>query len=71
MEATSLWLYDLALEMPELEHSQDEERWIRLGFSREAKVLVVVYVEKIEGQRIRIISARPGTRSERKHFSKR
>jgi uncharacterized protein len=64
MEAVTIWLDGAALEIPDPEHSIFEERWIRLGLSRSATVLVVAYVEKIENQRVRIVSARKATRSE-------
>ena len=63
-EAATVWLDPSSLEIPDPEHSQDEERWIRLGYSTQAKILVVVYVEKIEGEKIRIISARKATKTE-------
>ena len=63
-EAVTIWLDDSALETPDPEHSDDEERWLRLGVSRKANLLVVVYCEKIEGERVRSISARPATKSE-------
>jgi uncharacterized DUF497 family protein len=53
------------------EHSQDEESWISLGFSRQARVLEVAYVKKIEGERVRIISARKGVRSEMEQYNSR
>ena len=70
-EAATIWLDNSALEMPDPEHSQDEERWIRLGFSRQAHVLVVAYVVRIEGERVRIISARKAIRSEMKQYNSR
>lgn len=63
-EAITVWLDDSALEMPDPDHSHTEERWVRMGISRNARMLIVVYVEKIEGERVRIISARKATRSE-------
>lgn len=63
-EAATIWLDENALEMSDPEHSESEERWIRLGVSRLARMLIVVYVEKIEGERIRIISARKAVKSE-------
>lgn len=70
-EAVTIWLDNSALEIPDPNHSQVEERWIRLGLSRNANVLVVVYVEKIEGERIRLVSARKATRSENKQYISR
>jgi uncharacterized protein len=63
-EAASSWLDSNALEMPDTDHSELEERWVRIGLSHTMRVLVVVYVEKIEGERVRIISARKANRFE-------
>ena len=62
-EAASIWLDDSALEMLD-EHSSIEERWIRLGVSKKLQILVVVYCERIESERIRLISARKATKTE-------
>ncbi len=70
-EAVTVWLDDSALEIPDPDHSQNEERWIRLGVSRKANVLVVVYCEKIEGEVVRIISARAANKSEIKRYHER
>ena len=70
-EAATVWLDASAIEVPDPEHSQNEERWIRLGMSRKANLLVVVYCEKIEGERVRIISARTASPFESKQYNKR
>jgi uncharacterized DUF497 family protein len=70
-EATTIWLDEDALEIPDIEHSDHEERWVRLGFSRNSNVLVVVYCEKIEGEKVRIISARLATKTESKRYHSR
>ena len=70
-EAATIWLDTNALEMPDIEHSQDEARWIRLGLSHKWKAIVVVYVEKVEGKKLRIISARKAEKSEEKIYSER
>jgi uncharacterized DUF497 family protein len=44
--------------------SSSEERFLLVGFSAASRILVVVHVER--GERIRIISARKVTRSERR-----
>jgi uncharacterized protein len=68
-EAVTIWLDDSALEIPDPEHSHGEERWIRMGLSRNANALVVVYVEKIENKSVRIVSARKASRSEEDRYS--
>ena len=47
-------------------HSDLEERFIILGRSYTRKLLVVVYTER--GDNIRMISARPSSRKERKYY---
>jgi uncharacterized DUF497 family protein len=44
----------------------DEERWITLGADPLGCLLVVVYTWR--GQEIRLISARPATRRERRQY---
>ncbi|MGH1395709.1 MAG: BrnT family toxin [Trichormus sp.] len=46
--------------------SSSEQRAFIIGYSLEQRLLLVVYVER--GLRTRIISARPGTRTERKLY---
>ena len=70
-EAVSIWLDEDALEIVDWEHSDSEERWIRLGFSRKARLLIVVFAERVDLERIRVISARTATTSEFKHYYSR
>ncbi len=67
-EAISVWLDSMSLEIFDSEHSNDEERWVRLGLSARAKVLTVVYCEIVSGHRIRLISARRATLQETKQY---
>ncbi|MBD1940130.1 BrnT family toxin [Microcoleus sp. FACHB-68] len=46
--------------------SNDEQRDFIIGYSRAQRLLLVVYVER--GERNRIISARPTTRTERQLY---
>jgi len=48
------------------DHSDDEERYIAVGFSEKARVLLVVHCENSTGTMIRIISARKATAAERR-----
>ena len=50
----------------DVEHSDDEERYITIGLSREGRVLMVAHTERAES--IRIISARRATRNEEKFY---
>lgn len=65
-EAKTVFEDPFALTIADDPHSHDEERWIILGFSLLARVLLVVHTERIE--RIRIISARQATPLERAQY---
>lgn len=47
-------------------HSRSEERLVIIGFSRNSRLIAVMFTERRE--RIRLISARPVTRAERKNY---
>lgn len=59
-----------ALNMPDNEHSENEERWLLLGSAQNGKILLVVHTERI-GDIIRIISARCATKHEQKTYYER
>lgn len=63
----------LALSRYDAEHSQIEERWITLGKSEAGQLVVVVHTfeEFTENARVRIISARYATASERRQYESR
>lgn len=67
-EAITIWLDNQALEIPDPDHSKDEERWVRIGFSNQAKVVVVIFCEKHDDLIIRVISARKATAQEQKQY---
>ncbi len=46
--------------------SEEEERWITIGLDALGRILVVVYTWR--GKRIRLISARPATRREKREY---
>jgi len=48
------------------DHSLEEDRYITFGVSSQGRLLVVAHTE--EGDMIRIISARPASRRERKFY---
>ena len=63
--------YDLeALVIDDPEHSEEEERFIILGLSRTANLLVVCHCYRETETVIRIISARKATKTETKYYSK-
>jgi len=50
------------------EHSQDEERFILIGFSGSHRLLTVCHCYREDGEIIRIISARKATKTEQKLY---
>lgn len=70
-EAVTVFTDENALEFFDEDHSHSEERFIRVGLSSsQARVLVVVYCERLEGKVIRIISARKATTREKHDYEK-
>ena len=65
-EATTVFLDPLAITFPDMDHSAAESRELTIGCTIEGRLAFVSHCER-EG-RIRIISARPATRSERKQY---
>jgi uncharacterized protein len=59
-----------ALNLPDIEHSEDEERWLLLGKNLNENLLLVVHTFRT-GDAIRIISARKATATEKKTYMKR
>lgn len=66
-EAATVFLDADALDHPDLKHSKDEPRAVRLGRAATGRVLVVAYTRRSrpDGESIRIISARLASRLER------
>ena len=65
-EAVTVFFDPLSLTIPDPVHSQGENRFVITGLSYQRRQLVVVHVDR--GDRIRIISARLATPSERKKY---
>lgn len=63
-EAQSVFYDEFAVQFFDDEHSGDEERFLLLGMSTEANLLLVCHCERDAGTIIRIISARKATRRE-------
>jgi uncharacterized DUF497 family protein len=71
-EAVTVFADADALEWEDLEHSQEEPRWKRLGLSAGGRVIILVYASrrmKDGNATIRIISARRASRKERKAYA--
>ncbi|MEI6169040.1 MAG: BrnT family toxin [bacterium] len=69
-EATSVFADENARLKHDPEHSDEEDRFIILGFSSTLRILVVCHVCRQGDQVIRIISARKATRNERKQYGR-
>lgn len=72
-EAMDVFLDPLALALYDEDHSQDEDRWISMGRSRNGRLLVVVHTFTDTSPRsatIRIISARLATRKEQEQYER-
>ena len=65
-EAATVFFDPLSLTVPDPIHSLDEPRFVITGLSYQRRSLVVVHADR--GDRIRIISARLATPSERKKY---
>ncbi len=70
-EAQTTWADESSLEFYDPEHSDYEERFIRLGYSSNSNLLLVVFCERNEHDTIRIISARKATPKEKGQYAKR
>ena len=63
-EAETVFYDDLALMIDDPDHSQDEDRFIILGMSSKANLLIVCHCYRASDTVIRIISARKATKTE-------
>lgn len=63
-EAQTVFYDEFAVQFFDDEHSGDEERFLLLGMSTGARLLLVCHCERDAGHVIRIISARKATNSE-------
>ena len=71
-EAVTVFSDPDALDWDDLEHSDHEKRFKRLGQTTAGRVLLVVYTERRlanDKETIRIISARQASRKERKAYA--
>lgn len=69
-EARTVFYDDAALVIDDPEHSKEEERFIILGLSQKANLLVVCHCCRESETVIRIISARKATRTEAQFYRK-
>lgn len=59
---------DFAIQFFDDDASESEERFLMLGFSSEAQLLMVCHCERQRGSIIRIISARKATKNENRFY---
>ncbi len=64
-EASTAFRDALSVTIPDPLHSEDEDRFVLLGYSHRERLLVIVHTYR--NHRVRLISARPATKRERRH----
>ena len=69
-EAKTVFYDEEARVIDDPEHSEMEDRFIILGLSRKANLLVVCHCYRASDTVIRIISARKATKTESKYYGK-
>ena len=67
-EAQSVFYDEFAVQFFDEENSVSETRFLMLGFSDEARLLIVCHYERDEGNIVRIISARKATKNESNYY---
>ena len=67
-EAQSVFYDEFAVQFFDEESSELEDRFLMLGFSDEARLIIVCHCERNQGSVIRIISARKATKTEGHYY---
>ncbi len=67
-EAQSVFYDEFAVQFFDEDGSASEDRFLMLGFSDEARLLIVCHCERDQGNTVRIISARKATKSESHYY---
>jgi len=67
-EAGTIFGDELAITVSDPDHSEDEDRYITIGWSDRRRLLIVSHTDRAD--RIRIISTRELTKAERKEYEK-
>lgn len=70
-EARTVFYDDCALIKDDPKHSEEEERFIVIGISNKANLLVVCHCMRQSDEVIRIISARKASKTEEKQYYNR
>ena len=67
-EAQSVFYDEFAVQFFDDENSGSEDRFLMLGLSGAARLLIVCHCEREPGSIIRVISARKATKNESKYY---
>ena len=67
-EAKTVFYDENAIQFPDPDHSQNEDRFLMLGLSHRLRILVVCHCFREDDSIIRIISARKATKKEIEHY---
>lgn len=67
-EAKTVFFDEFGLQFYDEDHSSNEDRFLMLGMSSSARLLIVCHCERSHGAIIRIISARKATKRESAHY---
>ena len=70
-EAKTVFFDEEALMIPDPDHSRDEERFLILGYSEYANLLVVCHCYRASDTVVRIISARKANKRESNQYFER
>ena len=68
VEAQSVFYDEFAVQFFDEDNSVSENRFLMLGFSDEARLLIFCHCERDEGNIVRIISARKATKNEGNYY---
>ena len=68
-EAQTVFFDENAIEYDDPDHSEEEDRYLMIGFSYRLRVFIIAYSLRENGKEIRIISARRATKKEQRFFS--
>ena len=67
-EPRSVFYDEFAVQFFDEDNSESEDRFLMLGFSDEARFLIVCHCERDLGNIVRIISARKATKNETNYY---
>ena len=70
-EARSVFFDEYAIEFYDAPHSEEEDRFLLLGFSAYARLLLICHCCRESEGTVRIISARKAVKSESEHYRRR